>query len=90
MQATGAPFAGRTSEPLESASSSSRLTREQVVDRIIAINPTATSGFLQRFSEDSLGRYLDHLVAASGPRGGQSRWMRPGDWPAITVRETQV
>jgi hypothetical protein len=78
--------AGRTSEPLESVSSSSRLTREQVVDRIISINPTATADFLHRFSEDSLGKYLDHLVIASGPRGGHSRWMRPGDSPPIMGR----
>jgi hypothetical protein len=80
---------GRTSEPPESSSSSSRLTREQVVDRIISINPTATTGFLERFNQASLGMYLDHLLAASGPRGGKSRWMRPGDWPAITARVAQ-
>ena len=80
---------GRTSEPLECSSSSSRLTREQVVDRIIAINPTATTAFLDRFTEDKLEKYLDHLVAASGPRGGHSRWLRPGDAPAITVRVAQ-
>ncbi len=80
---------GRTSEPLECSSSSSRLTREQVVDRIISINPTATTAFLERFSEQKLEKYLDHLVAASGPRGGQSRWMRPGDAPAIWARVAQ-
>jgi hypothetical protein len=63
------------------------LTREQVVDRIITINPTATTTFLSKFSEASLGRYLDHLVAASGPRGRHARWMRPGDSPAIMARE---
>jgi hypothetical protein len=84
MQAASA--AGRTSEPLESVSPSSRLTREQVVDRIITINPTATVDFLDRFTEHSLGMYLDHLLAASGPRGRQSRWSRPGDSPAIMTR----
>ncbi len=87
MQTTGA--FGRTSEPLECSSSPSRLTREQVVDRIISINPTATTTFLERFSEEKLGKYLDHLVVASGPRGGHSRWMRPGDAPAISVRVAQ-
>jgi hypothetical protein len=75
------------SEPLESSSQSSRLTREQVVDRIITINPTATAQFLARFRDDSLEKYLDHLVIASGPRGGHSRWLRPGDSPAIIGRE---
>ncbi len=86
MQSTGAP--GRTSEQPESSSPSSRLTREQVVDRIITINPTAKSSFLASFNEASLGRYLDHLVAASGPRGRHAQmWMRPGDSPAIMTRE---
>jgi hypothetical protein len=80
---------GRTSEPLECSSSSSRLSREQVLDRIISINPTATLAFLERFSEQRLEKYLDHLVAASGPRGGHSRWMRPGDAPAIWARVAQ-
>lgn len=85
MQSAGAP--GRTSEPLESSSSSSRLTREQVVDRIITINPTATTSFLSKFNEESLGRYLDHLLATSGPRGRFARWVRLGDSPAILARE---
>jgi hypothetical protein len=87
MQADGALW--RTSEPPESSSPSSRMTREQVVSRIIQINPTATSDFLERFSEHNLGQYLDHLVAASGPRGGHSRWLRPGDSPAITERAAE-
>jgi hypothetical protein len=78
------------SEPLESSSTSSRLTREQVVDRIITINPTATAQFLERFKPESLEKYLDHLVVASGPRGGHSRWMRPGDSPAIVTREAKT
>lgn len=87
MQAAGA--LGRTSEQPECSSLSSRLTREQVVDRIITINPTATAEFLDHFSEVSLGKYLDHLIAASGPRGPQSRWDRPGDSPAIWGRVSQ-
>jgi hypothetical protein len=79
---------GRSCEQPECSSSSSRLTREQVVNRIIHINPTATEAFLSRFSEDSLGRYLDHLIVATGPRGPQSRWLRPGDSPAIVARES--
>lgn len=80
---------GRASEPLESSSKSSRLTREQVVDRIIAINPTASTAFLERFRSESLEAYLKHLVVASGPRGSHSRWVRPAETPAITWREAQ-
>jgi hypothetical protein len=87
MQVSGATRP--TSEPLESDSLSSRLTREQVVDRIITINPTATVSFLERFNSRSLGMYLDHLVSASRPRGRGARWLRPGDTPAILGRESQ-
>ena len=86
MQIAGA--LGRTCEQPECSSSPSRLSREQVVDRIIHINPTATAKFLSRFDEDSLERYLEHLAIASQPRGGHSRWLRPGDSPAIVARES--
>ena len=85
MQSAGAP--GRTSEPLERSSPSSRLTREQVVVRIITRHPTAKFCFIAEFSEASLGRYLDHLLATSGPRGRHARWLRPPDSPAIMARE---
>lgn len=79
---------GRTSEPPESSSSpSSRLTREQVVDRIISINPTASVEFLGAFDSRDLGSYLDHLVATRAPRGPKARWLRPSDSPAIVGRE---
>jgi hypothetical protein len=81
---------GRTSEPLESSSSSSRLTREQVVDRILTMNPTATTDFLGDFPESSLLAYLEHLLAASQPRGRSARWVRPGDSPAIVGRRSRV
>jgi hypothetical protein len=87
MQVAGA--VRPTCEPPECDSLSSRLTREQVVDRIITINPTATTSFLERFNDRSLGMYLDHLVAASRPRGRGARWLRPGDSPAILARESQ-
>ncbi len=81
---------GRASEPLESSSTSSRLTREQVVDRILSLNPTASREYLSQFRDEALGRYLDHLTAASEPRGRAARWIRPGDSPAITWRQARV
>jgi hypothetical protein len=59
----------RTSEPPERGPSSSRLSREQLLDRIMSLNPTATSEFLARFGEDDLEEYLQRLTRASGPRG---------------------
>lgn len=77
---------GRTPEQPECGSNRPRLTREQVVDRIITINRGATADFLSRFGEVSLERYLDRLIATAGPRG--DRFDRPGDTPAIMCRES--
>jgi hypothetical protein len=85
MHTTGAP--GRTTGSPERESPTSRLTREQVVDRIISINPTASVEFLANFQDRDLGQYLDHLLAASTPRGRHARWLREAESPAITGRE---
>jgi len=66
------------------------LTREQTVDEIISINPSATSEFLAQFDEELLGKYLDHLRFTELPRCGKSAWDRPGDAPAIMVRRRVV
>jgi hypothetical protein len=68
---------------------SRRLTRSQVIDRIVAINTSATTAFLERFETPSLHRYLEHLDVASGPRGRLSAWQRPGDSPAIMTFEDE-
>lgn len=65
------------------------LTREQLIDRIIEINPSATTTFLSAFEHSSLARYLDHLAAAEAPRGRDARWVRPGDTPAILARTSR-
>jgi hypothetical protein len=81
----------RTTEPAERGSSSqSRLTREQVLGRIIEINPTATRQFLDQFGKEALGRYLNHLEVASEPRSRRVAWDRPGDAPAIMCRESEA
>jgi len=69
------------------AVSSPGLTREQVVERIMTINPSAAADFLARFKSESLSNYLEHLVSAQQPRGRGSRWVRPGDSPAIMVAD---
>lgn len=65
----------------------SKLSREHLIDGIIAINPTATVAFLSRFADTALRGYLDHLLSAQEPRGRSAAWVRPGDSPAIVVRE---
>ncbi len=63
------------------------MSRSQVMERIISINPTATVQFLGRFADRSLRGYLDHLSAAQSPRGRSSTpWVRPADSPAIVMR----
>lgn len=65
------------------------LTREQLVDRILELNPSATLAFLGEFGEMSLSVYLAHLMAAQEPRGRTATWVRPGDSPAIVSREAK-
>ncbi len=66
-----------------------RLSRDQVIDRIVRINTSATASFLEKFETASLKRYLDHLDVAKGPRGRRSGWIRPGDSRAIMTYESQ-
>lgn len=63
------------------------MTRSQVVERIISINPTASVEFLARFQDRALRGYLEHLHAVQEPRGrATARWIRPADSPAIMSR----
>lgn len=65
---------------------SSRLTREQVVDRILQLSVGSSAANLQAFSDRALGLYLRRLDAAQEPRGRRAVWVRPDDGsPAIVV-----
>ncbi len=59
------------------------LTREQLIDRIQALNPTASAEYLAGFDEAALNLYLDHLSASCEPRGRLARWLRRGETRAI-------
>ncbi len=63
--------------------SSPALTREQLTEHIRALNPSAPADWLEQFDEPELSHYLDHLQKAQEPRGGDSRWVRRGETPAI-------
>lgn len=63
------------------------MSRGQLIDRIRSFNSTATSEYLAAFDERSLRLYLEHLNAASAPRGRASVWERPGDTPAVSSYE---
>ncbi|MEO0511729.1 MAG: hypothetical protein AAF108_02380 [Planctomycetota bacterium] len=75
----------RRSADVERRPAAETLTREQLIDRIVAVNPTATELFLSSFSDDELGSYLDHLTVAQAPRTSQSRWTRRPGVPAVAV-----
>ena len=66
------------------------LTREQTVDEIISVNPSATAEFLAQFDDCLLTKYLDHLRFTQQPRCGHTSWDRPGDAPAIMVRKRVI
>lgn len=59
------------------------MTREQVVERIMLRNPSATPAFLGPFDDEALQVYLQRLEAASEPRGRRAVWVRRGSSSAI-------
>lgn len=64
--------------------------RDQVLDEIISINPSATADFLAQFEDGLLRKYLEHLHYTQGPRGSGDAWERPNDAPSIMVRRRVV
>ncbi|HRJ50102.1 MAG: hypothetical protein KF787_10335 [Phycisphaeraceae bacterium] len=64
------------------------LSRSQILDHIVAINPTASWILSEPFNRDQLWHYLRHLLNAQTPRGRASPWVRPADSPAILARES--
>ena len=60
------------------------MTREQLMDRIAGLNPSASPEFLARFGLESLGNYFEHLLSAQEPRGRMARWVRRPETAAIS------
>ncbi|HLO41428.1 MAG TPA: hypothetical protein VK176_10425 [Phycisphaerales bacterium] len=69
------------------AGTEGELSRTQILDHILAINPTASWLIDEPFTRSHLWNYLQHLLVAMGPRGRASAWVRPADSPAIVYRE---
>lgn len=59
------------------------LSRANLFDQIIALNPSATSEFLDQFDDGALSEYLDHLVAIQHPRGRDAHRSRPHGKPWV-------
>jgi len=75
-------------EDLAVQNGSERLTRSQVVDRILQMNPTATVDFLASFSDDEVREYLDHLQFVAMPRGRNSRWVPRSGVSAVAMYDS--
>lgn len=76
-----------TDVPDARPSTPDRLSGEQVIDRILELNPTASPAFLVQFDAEALRAYLEHLLSARQPRGERSRWVRPAGSRAICSSE---
>jgi len=53
------------------------MTREQLIDAILTINPTASVDFLMNFDTNDLRNYFERLELTREPRGRDSVWIRP-------------
>ena len=63
-------------------------SKEQLIESIQRINPSALREFLSTFDWHALRRYLDHLSMTLEPRGVDSHWTRLGDTPAVVWRRS--
>ena len=61
-------------------------TKDHLIQSIREFNRSARRDWLRQFDIESLQRYLDHLLHGAEPRGGTSRWIRPGDAPSMMTR----
>jgi len=61
------------------------LSKNQVIDAISRINPTAPIQWLAGFDLASLRKYYEHLLLTLEPRGSRG-WVRGNDCAAIVTR----
>jgi hypothetical protein len=61
------------------------LTKNQVIDAICRLNPTAPIDWLSGFDLSALRRYYEHLLITLEPRGTRG-WVRMSDTPAVITR----
>ncbi len=76
--------ATRQTTLMDAPLSTERLSRPQLIDRIVQVNGTATPEFLSAFSDTALEDYLAHLSIIDDPC---IPWVRRGLSPAIVRRE---
>ena len=61
------------------------LTKNQVIDAICRLNPTAPIDWLSSFDLTALRRYYEHLLITLEPRGTRG-WVRMAGTPAAITR----
>jgi len=54
------------------------MSKAQIVESIVEINPSAPVSYLMEFPASALRSYLERLMLTREPRGGSSVWVRPG------------
>lgn len=63
------------------------MSKEQLVEEILDLNPSAGVEFLRGFSVKALERYYQHLLLLQEPRGRHSTWVRIGDTRAMVMAQ---
>ena len=61
------------------------LDKFKLIEAIREFNASARREWLEQFEPTQLRTYLAHLEYAHEPRGRTSRWLRPGDSPAVVT-----
>jgi len=65
------------------------LTKAQLIDSVVELNPSVTREWLGQFSADEIRTYLTRLHFAEEPRGAASTWVRRPFMraePAVDIR----
>ena len=52
------------------------MNKDQLIDEIRALNPTAGEPFLQQFEEEALAQYLEHMKSALSNKLRIHGWVR--------------
>jgi hypothetical protein len=62
------------------------LSKNQVIDAISRLNPSASIQWLAAFELTALRRYYEHLLITLEPRGSRG-WVRTDESPAVVTRK---
>ncbi|MSR17927.1 MAG: hypothetical protein EXS00_01975 [Phycisphaerales bacterium] len=60
--------------------------KAQLIESIVAMNPSADRTWLSYFEAPALSLYEEHLQYALAPRSTETGWLRPTETPAVVCR----